>query len=92
MCHAVSLRRASRGQKAVCNPEICLEKKNIITKIMNNNNNNEFHIFKLLTPRRWVQSFFTYLDQLQNFRPIISPKIFAPIYSSLNIISPIPNP
>ena len=25
-CHAVSLRRASRGQKAVCNPEICLEK------------------------------------------------------------------
>ena len=23
---AVSLRRASRGQKAVCNPEICLEK------------------------------------------------------------------
>ena len=23
----VSIRRASRGQKAVCNPEICLEKK-----------------------------------------------------------------
>ena len=26
-CHAVSLRRASHGQKAVWNPEICLEKK-----------------------------------------------------------------
>ena len=27
LCHAVSLKRASGGQKAVCNPEICLEKK-----------------------------------------------------------------
>ena len=49
-----SLRRESRGQKAVCNPEICLEKKNMAVFSMNELSS------KLSDWKFWIQSIYYY--------------------------------